>query len=239
MKKTVIVLTSIFLSLLAKAECQYHDYHIKFMIETIDGNISEGYTFISSCNSFNMDSLENTEYLKTVLPKQTDDSLIYFQNRIAYEYQINSVKDTVYYYLGYDYLGNYSSTNEKRVSLKDIKTIKIESVVNRSSFVLILSGLQLSDTVWIKKEPVKSVSFSGYLCSHTIFIHIHSQKIDEVIQQLELKQKEIDKKLEMDILPTNINNNTHFYYDVDEEIWNIIEKLKDEKVVIVTECSTD
>ena len=72
MKKTLALLAIIFLSLPANAECQYHTYHIKFMIETIDGKISNGYTKVSPCY-FWVDSILNTEYLKRNLTSLTGD----------------------------------------------------------------------------------------------------------------------------------------------------------------------
>ena len=79
----------VFLSSSASAESQYYRCHAKFMIETIDGNISDGYTDDASSCAAIKDSLENTEYLKTefnLVPSK--DTFTYFTDRIEYEYPI-------------------------------------------------------------------------------------------------------------------------------------------------------
>jgi hypothetical protein len=217
MKKTVIILTIIFLSISAKAECHYYSSHIKFTFEAIDGKISNGYICQSSCHFFDKDLLEIAEYLK----KQ--DSLYYFQDRIKYEYQNSFGKDTIYY-----------PTNEKSVSSKNIKTIKIDEMFEKR-FVNI-SELQLSDTSWLKQEPVKNISFGGIFCGHTLLVHTNSEKIDNVIRQLEVKQKEANEKTKLyNENPNEINLN--IMYDVEEELEKIIDKFKGEKVVIISYCS--
>ena len=223
MKKIFTFLIIIFLSSSANAECQYHYYHIKFTIETNDGKIRDGYVEHSPC-ILDMDSLENTEYLKKAFNWLNDkeDTLTYFQDRIEYKCQIwedSEGKNTVYYYL-----------NKKSIPFEDIKTIKIENLIDLSGWIDISNDLQLQDSIWMKKEPVKKVSFWsdwGFVHSHYIFVHIDSKKINDIIKQIELKWKELEK----------IDTDRHRRYDIDEEIMEIIKKLKGEKVVVVSEYS--
>jgi len=227
MKTTFIFLTFCFLSLLAKADC-YTNYELKITIETIDGKTHMGYANVSSCY-FKIDSLENAEYVKTRLIQdsknfvwekpRTEEIFWYFQDRLEYEYRIwDEYKDlnTLYYLL-----------NPNSIPEKDIKSIKIDSLIYKSAFMLITNGLQLQDSVWMKKEPIKRIGIGGYLCGHRVFIHISSKEIDNIVEEIEMKAKEIEK---IDIDETNGDA-------IDKEVWEIVKKLNGQKVVIVSECS--
>ena len=117
--------------------------------------------------------------------------------------------------------------NKKNIPIEDIKTISTDSVIVLSLFFSISNELQLEDTVWMKKNPIKRVGIGGYLCGHNIFIHINSKEIEKVVKEIDLKQKELEK-IEID----SENGD-----EIDNEIWKIVEKLNGQKVVIVSECS--
>ena len=233
MKKTVIILTMIFVSISVHAQCYWSGYYVKFFMTTVDGQYGESYIFVSSCD-LNIDSLRNTEHLKRAFARSSYDgdneytTLTYFQNRMIYQYQRSFDSDfsleekiPIYYLL-----------NKVKISLEDIKWIEILELKRDASFIQISSELQLSDNAWIGQTPVKQVEFSsnwGFICSHQIFIHENSENIDDVIRKLELKQKELDEKEDRDI-----RDNTE---EIDGEIWEIIKKLQGEKVVVISECT--
>ena len=124
----------------------------------------------------------------------------------------------------------YYLVNKKSILFKDIKTIKINDLndlVEKSTFIVISNNLQLEDSEWMGKKPVEKVSIDGYRCGHTIFVHINSKKIDDIIGQIKLKQKEI-KEIEI-----NGENGD----DIDGEVWKIVDNLKDQKAVIVSNCT--
>jgi len=226
----------IFVSISVWAECQYQTYHIKFMIETTDGKMSNGYTKASPCY-FSLDSISNLsiEYFKknvAVLEAYyNEDSLTYFQDRIEYEYlfsEYSEEKSTEYYLL-----------NKKTIPVKDIKTIKVDNVIDQSGWMSIENTLQLKDTIWMKEEPIKRVDFEpassegygvGFLYGYRIFVHVNSKKTDAVIRELDLKWKELvtEKTLE------EVNNNTS---EINEEIRKIVKKFKGEKVIVISEFS--
>jgi len=247
MKKAVIILTIIFLSISAKADLG-NDYHIKFLIETENGEISKGYAWVDRY-SFDMDSLKNKVYLKAATEqyrpwcwnldssqysdswweKVKDDTLRYFQDRIIYEYQSvwrnpgrGITQDSISYLV-----------NKVNIPLKEIKTIKIDKVTEVSPITQIASEkLEVGDSIWLKQKPVRKVQFVshwGFVCSHQIFIHANSEKVDSVIRQLELKQKELEEMEYEDIDndPVKIN----------KEIFGIIKKLDGDKVVIISTCT--
>ena len=225
MKKTLILLIMISYSLSVKADC-YTNYEIKITIETIGGKIQTGYVNISSC-LFDVDLLGNTEYIKTTLiqygwfdsQSQSKDDFCYFQDRMKYVYKIwdnHEQKDTLYYLL-----------NEKYIPIKNIKTIRIDNIIGASAFKYISNYLQLKDTIWMRKQPIKEIGIGGYLCGHRIFVYANSQKITNTIREIELKQKEIE------LIDIDIKNGD----EIDEDIWKIVKKFNSEKVVVVSECS--
>ena len=98
----------------------------------------------------------------------------------------------------------------------------------------IANELKLSDTTWMKRKPIKKVSFGGYLHSYQIFIHENSPQINAIIKQLEIKQKEIDST---ELQDENGDRDYRKGDKIDEELWKIIQKLNKLKVVIIAESS--
>ena len=239
MRRTLIILAIIFVSISAQAECYWRDFHIKCMIETTDGKITNGYLVVSSCDFdiLNIDGYvfwNDDEGLKRILNQKQHwwngvfkDTLKYYQSRKIYEYG-----DSIAYYL-----------NKKNITLENIKTITVEELWSKASYIRISNELQLSDSTWIKKEPIKKVEFWsewGFICSHQIFIHAKSEKVDKIIRQLELKWKEIK---DIDKCQEEAENEEVVWEfrakkeDKGDEMWNIIKKLKGEKVVVISECT--
>jgi len=229
MRKTLIILIAVIFSTSLRAE--YNGYHITISIENIKGQITKGYVYVASAY-LNMDSLNNSEYLKKALDQSWKDwnkrdSLTYFRDRIKYEYTAvwdsSGAKNSIYYLTGKTVL-----------SFKSIKSIKIEEMIDFGYTQGIANELKLSDTTWMKREPLRKLSFEGYLHSYQIFIHENSAKINEIIKQLEIKQKEIDQtELQDDNGDTDYRKGDK----IDDELWGIIKKLNKLKVVIIAESS--
>lgn len=241
MKKAVIILAIILLSISARADWG-SNYQIKFTIGTGNGKICNGYSCVYR-DFFNVDSLENTEYLKKEFYKRFSegrkDTITYFQDRIEYEYKRQvwyeaeqkeiEQKDTIYYLV-----------DQVDIPLRDIRTIRIDGVVEVSPFDGISSELQLGDTTWMKQEPVKRFDFNGYFCSYKIFIHVNSVRVNAVIGKLELKQEETDKKIELSYLSETAEESYKIMHEVEkigEEVWEILKELDGEKVVVVFHCT--
>lgn len=229
MRKTLIIIIAVIFSTSLRAE--YNGYHIALSIENLKGQITKGYVYVASAY-LNMDSLNNSEYLKRALDQSWKDwdkrdSLTYFKERIKYEYTAvwdsSGPKKSIYYLTGKTVL-----------SFKSIKSIKIEEMIHFGYTKGIANELKLSDTTWMKREPVRKVSFGGYLHSYQIFIHENSPQINAIIKQLEIKQKEFDNT-ELD----DENGDTDYKKGdkIDEEFWKIIQKLNKLKVVIIAESS--
>lgn len=221
MRFIIIFLFSFVFSTILKAE--YNGYQIKFEMETVTGNKIIGYVYTSK--SIESDSINNTNYLKNVLDRTWEgdgDSLHYYKERIKYKYKRVSVNQGKKYSI-------YGLNNMQVISKHEIKSIEILETINQSFMVGISSPLSISDTTWINKEPLKSYSFGAYLCFHQIYIHVTSQKIENILSKLQSKQIEVDE--------TDFGQKMGD--KLDDEFHEIIAELirLDEKVVVLTECS--
>ena len=164
--------------------------------------------------------------------EENNDTMKYFQNRIEYEYKHQvwneteqkeiEQKDTAYYL-----------TNKKSIPLKDIKTIKIDKIIEYSPFIEISNELQLSDSTWMRQESIEIVLYTsawGFVCSNQIFVHARSEKVYSVIRQLELKYKELYEVMTDEDIYENVSK-------ISEEIQGILKQLNGEKVVVISECT--
>jgi len=234
MKKVLFVSTIIFISTLVRAECYHNGYYVRFGMMVSDSTSDNGYAhvygyvFVYSCD-LNIDSLRCTEHLKKAFVRgKEDDTLTYFQHRMIYQYPRSHNPDSpleekipIYYLL-----------NKATVPLKNIRWIEINELIRYPSYIKISSELQLCDNTWIGQVPIKIVAFWSnwsFVCSHQLFIHANSEKVDAVIRQLALKQKELEGMKYEDI-----DNNS---VKINKEIEEIVRKLDGEKVVVVSECT--
>lgn len=218
------ILTFIFLLALSLSlRAEYDGYYISFTIEQVNGKKQKGYVYMASAY-LDMDSLHNTNYLKRALGgKDGDDqdSMTYFKHRIDYHYRNTwdssiSSKYTTYYLTG-----------QKKMPFRLIKKITIDEMIDHTYLFGISTDLKLADTSWIKTEPVKILSYSGYLCSYQVMVHQQSKRLTEVLKRLDAKQKQLSS-MELD----SENGDK-----ADEEIGKLISELEGLKVVVITECT--
>lgn len=226
MKKVLFMLFTILIMSSAKAD--YNGYHISFTIEKSGGKLSKGFVYVASVY-LNQDSLKSTNYLKKALDQSFKeggerDSLTYFAHRLKYEYRsVGSPEDSK--------TSTYTLKDKAVVAFDEIVSIKIDQMIQYGYLVGISSDLKLSDTTWTKKDPVKNVSYSGYLCYHQLLVHVNSDKIEAILKRLEAKQKEIDE------LDFNTDDGYKIGDKIDEELWEIVSELVGEKVVVISECT--
>jgi len=226
LNRSFIIAILLFASASLKAE--YDGYRIKFLIEHVNGNISQGFVDFSAHN-LNLDSLISPGYLKEIFVKY-DGSLagnfIYFKEKIKYEYEnVNDSSGQVNFI--------YCLTEKTSLPFKSIKQIMAEEIEKFSYCIGIMIANELSsaDTVWMKNKPLRKVQFTGYFHSYHIFLHEISPAINTVIKQLEAKQKEIDD-IEIITDDSGFSENGH---KADEELFKLIQKLYQSKVVVILE----
>ena len=239
MKKSLILLTIILLSLSARADGQ-SGYYLHFRITTPDRQDIGGYLFVSHY-CLDIDSLSNTEHLKRAFVcdghyDETEQSLTYFQNRMIYQYQVPPRDPD--FPLEEQPAHQYYLLNEKTIPipLENIEWIEIFELISDVSYVFISSELQLSDFSWMRQEPIESMEFYAHVCYHQLFIHAGSEKVENVIKELEQKQEEIDKLRELYFESSN-ETIWDMLWDKDEELREILKKLKGEKVVAISSCA--
>lgn len=227
MKKLLVLLLVSLASLTGMAE--YGGYHIRFTIKKKNGQSSEGYAYVAEAY-LNMDSLKNTSYLQRALDQyfgdRSLDTFYFFKHRIEYKYRSL-----------YDSSGNHSIyTLDHKIHLlcKDIQTITITQMIEQTYAIGISNNVRIADTSWMRKAPVMSKVTGGYLCSHQIFVHQNSKKISEVFRKLDLKLEEYTKREKKAI---EAGEEFKEEDEIDNEIHKLLELLKGQKVVIVSECS--
>lgn len=220
MKKLSLLFIISLFSFSLKAE--HADYYITFIMETIDGQKLKGYYQILELD-FNPDSINNVNYTTHTLIKDSEkqEDFHYFRDMIKYEYVLTNdafpEKQAIYYL-----------TSKASIPTISIKSIVVEEIIRQEYDSYISSNLQIEDTNWLKTDPVKKMSFHGDLNDFDIFIHTDSKRVDHILNELEIKQKEIDlqETESRDILPLEGID--------DDEFWKLIEKLeKEEKVVVI------
>jgi hypothetical protein len=229
MRKFVVLLLGILFSTSIKAE--YNGFHITISIENEKGKLSKGFVYVAS-GYLTQDSLNNSDYLKRALNQGWKDSdkqnrFTYFKERIEYEYTAvwdsSGTKNSIYYLTG-----------KTHISCKAIKKITVEDMIDFGYAQAIANEIHASDTVWMKREPIRKVSFGGYLSFYQIFVHENSPKVNAIIEQLELKQKEIGNSE----LQEDYGNSDYQRGDkIDAELWAIIKKLNKQRVIIVATYS--
>ena len=136
----------------------------------------------------------------------------------------------------------YYLLNKKTISipLENIEWIEIFGLSSGYSYIFISSELQLSDFSWMRQESIESMGFDVCLCGHHLFIHAGSEKVESVIKELELKQEETDKLWEL-YWESSEGTDKKIVWELllekDDEFWEILKKLKGEKVVVISACT--
>lgn len=229
MKKVLIIIVTVFLSLSAKAE--YNGYHITFTIETTNDLKLKGYSYVASAY-LEMDSLQNTNYLKRALNQNSTgdwdkrESFTYFKRRIVYNYNN--------YFYDQQKQHEYYLTEKTALPCKSIKNIRIDDMIDWS-YLSNMVILNTSDFNWLKSKPVKRYFFGSYLCEYEFFVHENNKKISQLLKPL-IAQNEKLNQIEKS------NNTTErelaeAYENADEVINDVIEQLKGYKVVVVVFCT--
>jgi hypothetical protein len=192
--------------------------HFSFTIETNKGELIKGYTYVYN-SYFNQDSINDIIYLKRIfLPEDKAENLPFFKYRIEYNCPFFGNNSENGYKL-------YQLMGKIEIPLSSIKGIKINDSFEYGSFAEISNPLNISDTAWMKKKPIKKIEMIGYLCTYQVIVHQNSKKMGDILKQLKAKYNEYDPdNLPMD---TNLNN----------ELDKIFKKMKGCKAVVITECS--
>jgi hypothetical protein len=182
--KKILILFLLLLS--APLFAEYGSYQIQFTLEDVNRNVSKGYCQITA-SYLNLDSLENSEYLKKTLSCQITqdvDTFYYYKARLKYEYQ-NLYDSSV----GKSKI--YSLLDETAVSMSAIKTIKIDDMIGSGYSNNILNELKLSDTTWMKIPHVSRFITNGVFCSFEVFVHKKSKKDSSIENTTGRKTKRI------------------------------------------------
>lgn len=197
-------------------------YHLALSLELQNGRTLEGFVFYSS-EDLNLDSLQNTAYLKQLLGRDLEGKalpLTLFRQRLAYTYSLpgedDGGVDTLFYLM-----------KRTSIPLEKIKSITVREVVEWSVLTGISSELKPSDQSWMKRPPLTSEGYKAYLCSHWVYYHRITRKTKRIRQEIYQKQ------LEWEEMEINFENGDK----LDAELWKMLEKLRRMKVVVISTCT--
>lgn len=238
MNKLIICILFLLLTVHVKAE--YNGWFIKFKITTKSQKELVGNVYIAQAY-FEKDSINNSNYLIerfNTLDNQSEDSLVYYKNLLSYKY--NQDGDTNTY-------TQYGLLNQEMIAINEIKSIEVINMIDFWYLSGIGSSHTIADTIWMKKAPVESFSFGGYLCGWDIFVHEATKKTDRIL--LQLKELTENHTLKIDSLEKNLkylNGNDYYQTEekieslndsIDEKASEILKLFDGEKVVILNFCS--
>lgn len=238
MNKILVVILTVLFSFSAKAE--YNGYHISFTIEKVNGQKIKGYAYIAAAY-LNLDSLQNTKYLKKALDQDRQEdwadrkSLTYYKSRIVYNYtSVFDQQSSHEYYL----------TEEATLGYKSIKKITVDDMIDWS-YLSGMTVLKTSDLTWLDSKPAKSYALSAFLCDYQLFVHENNKKIDTIIGRAQSLMEEL-ALLEHNISEQQSNGSENdeieaqldeIHEKIDDEISKAIKQLEGYNIVIVSFCT--
>ncbi|MES2691689.1 MAG: hypothetical protein V4658_14885 [Bacteroidota bacterium] len=197
---------------------------IRFSIETTQHEVSKGYGYISEGNIIR-DSFNSTGYLMRLLDQSYEDrsikdSMAYYKGRLKYSSPANPlIKDPIG--------GLYTLTDLEHLSFKRIKKMRIDTIMPFSWVPGIMSPLKMADTIWLKNKPVRDIEIEPLSCYYRVIIYESSPRINDIMKKIALLVKKIN---DMQQVNEEANNK-------ERQIYELLKKLKGEKVVVIEACS--
>jgi len=160
----------------------------------------------------------------------------YDSHRVHFEIHLENETITDGYFMYYNAVPEFL-TSEDSIQLKnllfnnqtssdslDIVYIKVKSIKWQSALDGISSSHEAKDTIWMKTDVTRVVSYSPY-CDVTLFVHETSSELDKLFSEIEA-------------LETQLNNalNNDEANKIEDELRSYQEKLKKFKVVFYSSC---
>lgn len=232
MKKSLLLF--LFCLLLFNLKAEYNGYYFKLKLTLANTKEVTAYTYKADAY-LNHDSLNSTNYLKRVLNEydKNETRFTFFKQLISYQFLVNPEEKQTNII--------YTTIDKDFVLLTNIKSIVIEKMIEQSYDVGIFSDLSLADSNWMKQTPIQHLSIGGYLNSYDLFIHQNSKKIVKILTELkllmeenELQWKEFDENSLNQVLgEEELAKKREELEKIDDKIYQILLKIKREKVVII------
>lgn len=217
-----IFLVTLFLLFQLFSKAEYQGYHIEVEFEMMWGETKKGYAFITAYD-FNKDSIHDQQHLKRVFQNSVgENNRFYFgKNRIRYCY--NPEWDQKQEFCLYDLVGKDS------VHVYTVKKFKVLSVHDQRYSIGFRNVFSMSDTSWLNTPVLEQISVSGYFCSHSIFVHKKKEENNVILKKIQALELQISAMSNSD-LDENME-------EVDKWVDELIEQLKLEGVVVISECT--
>ena len=223
------------------AFAEYNGWFITFELETTAGERIIGNVYRASAY-FKRDSLANQNYVTKRLIQtdlnHKDSGFTYFQHLITYIYTPYEDSDTARI---------YTLAGKQTIEESEILRITVLNLVDFGYLMGISNHLNIEDTIWMQKPPLKTYSADGYLCSWQIFVHEQSKNTEQILAELTESMNEYKSKIaELQEILQGEENEAYREAEVkmvkleesrDEKTFEFLDKLDGEKVVIISFCS--
>ncbi len=213
---------------------EYNGYHLSLEIKTKSGNTIEAYSYIT-VNGIDPDSLQNIQHII----RRIQQGLGNYNNPGHIKYASQRIK--------YEFTPNWAENGEKNrifslshidsIAISDIQSIQVKDIIDYTYLVGIWNELDVQDVRWIKKPPVQSYTFSGYLCSYQVFAHELSAKNKLIFEKLLNKQQEIDDYYRR-VENYELDDGEELDEDLfDDQIGDLMSQLELSRVIVISECT--
>lgn len=234
MKNLPIIVIALLSALPAKtAESFCFSFDVELSIELANGEIIKGYQSIYAFPYYvkridsRGDSASKFAYVREALLKNNHvydtvypDSITYYTARFNYEFT------SLTYDEGEKYL-TCQLISPISIPRSSIKNLRIEKIGGGGDY-RILNAMKMSDTAWTKNKPLKQFFFYIDRCGFEVFVHDGDRRVRKTIRQLKAKQRKYKRE-----------TGELRYDEIDPEIYTIISRLNDHKVVVIQGCYQD
>jgi|GEM_PF-3925437 len=214
MLKLIQLLMFLFCSVSCAAEYDSHRVHFEIHLE--NETITDGYFMYYNAVPEFLTSEDSIQLKNLLFNNQTSsDSLMFLSGLFFYTFPSD---------LEFEGRNNVIFTRTSTFSKDDIVYIKVKSIKWQSALDGISSSHEAKDTIWMKTDVTRVVSYSPY-CDVTLFVHETSSELDKLFSEIEA-------------LETQLNNalNNDEANKIEDELRSYQEKLKKFKVVFYSSC---
>lgn len=199
-KNIVCIASCLFISGSAqKAFADYDKCELEITLTSV--NNSESRIFLEFSGVFDPDSMNSYPYLIQILK----------EGNVLNEK--NVLSGATY---RYDCGGIYTYFSYIPISLDTIKSIKVNDIFHGTYMDAILSDIELADTIWFTKEPVKKMELKNNAYDYDVYIYEKNKQLNKLIKLLELEYKK----------PIEVDNN--------KRINDLIKEMNVYKVVVTS-----
>lgn len=162
--------------------------------------------------AFDQDSMSDDKIKEEVLAWQTyKDTVRLFQEEISFNYTP--------YWDDSRSIEVRTHSKLKLYNFNQISRVEVQAVHYQSAAISLANPLKPSDRKWMQEKPIKMDTTFSYSCDFQIFQFESNSIIDDFIKQFKKKARATDD------------------FEPQQELFEMMRKLKGRKIVIVSVCT--